>query len=80
MLCRAALIAAAVVLAGTTASTAQGFISMQGTPDDQRACRPAVMKLCRAALPDTFRILACLQQRRAHIGRACQAVLARYGQ
>jgi hypothetical protein len=79
MLCRAALVAAAVVLAGTTASTAQG-LSMQGTPEDQRACKPAVMRLCRAALPDTFRILACLQQRRARIGKACQAVLAKYGQ
>ena len=46
----------------------------------QRACQPAVFKFCQSAIPDTFRILQCLQANRAHIGKACQAVLASYGQ
>jgi hypothetical protein len=56
------------------------FPGYQGTPDDQKACQPAVFKFCQAALPDTFRILQCLQVNRPRIGRACQAVLANYGQ
>ena len=35
---------------------------------------------CRAAMPDQFRVLQCLQANRAKIGKACQAVLTRYGQ
>jgi len=56
------------------------FPGYQGTPNDQKACEPAVFKFCRAALPDQFRILQCLQENRPHIGKACQAVLAQYGQ
>lgn len=56
------------------------FPTYQGTSDDQKACQPAVFKYCQAAVPDQFRILQCLQQNRPHIGKACQAVLANYGQ
>jgi hypothetical protein len=82
MVCRAASIALTVLLATTAASFAQGpsFQGRAGTQQDQKACNPAVRKFCRAAVPDTFRILACLQQNRARIGKPCQGVLARYGQ
>ena len=56
------------------------FPGYQGTPHDQKACEPAVFKFCRAAVPDQFRILQCLQTNRPRIGKACQAVLASYGQ
>ena len=82
MVDRAALIATMMLLVMTTASFAQGPTHQghAGTPEDQKACNPAVKKFCSAALPDTFRILACLQQNRARIGKPCQGVLARYGQ
>jgi hypothetical protein len=83
MVCRAASIAIALLLAAATSSIAQEpapFQGYAGTPEDQKACHPAVMKFCKAALPDTFRILACLQQNRPRIGRPCQTVLANYGQ
>jgi hypothetical protein len=56
------------------------FPTYQGTPEDQKACQPAVFKFCQAAVPDQMRILQCLQANRPHIGKACQAVLASYGQ
>ena len=56
------------------------FPGYQGTPYDQKACEPAVFKFCRAAVPDQFRILQCLQTNRARIGKPCQDVLAAHGQ
>lgn len=53
---------------------------LQGTSDEEAACRPDVVKFCRAAMPDTFRILACLQSNRAQLRQACKRVLANHGQ
>jgi hypothetical protein len=87
MLCRLSL-AALVMLSTIVPSLAQmapplplplPFPSFQGTPEEQRACQPAVFRFCREAVPDTFRILQCLQRNRPHIGPACQHVLASNG-
>ena len=56
------------------------FPGMQGTPEDQKACSPDVQRHCKDAIPDTFRILSCLQNNRSRISTACQATLTRYGQ
>ena len=56
------------------------FPSYQGTAEDQKACDPPVQRFCRAAIPDQFRVLRCLQDHRDKIGKACQAVLTSYGQ
>jgi hypothetical protein len=32
-----------------------------GTPEEQAACSPDATKFCSDAIPDTFRVLACLQ-------------------
>jgi len=56
------------------------FPSYQGTPEDQKACDPPAQRFCRAAMPDQFRVLKCLQDNRDKIGKACQAVLTSYGQ
>jgi len=56
------------------------FPDFQGTADEQKACQPAVFKFCQAAVPDTMRILQCLQTNRARIGKPCQDVLAAHGQ
>jgi hypothetical protein len=53
---------------------------MQGTPEDRAACEPDVHRYCRAALPDTFRILECLKANRAQLSDACRGVLTRYNQ
>jgi hypothetical protein len=52
----------------------------QGTPEEQAACRPDVQKYCETALPDTMRVLACLQANRTKISVACNRVLVSHGQ
>ncbi len=79
--------ALAVMLTSTAPTMAQTplpipmpFPAYQGTPDDQKACGPPAQRYCRAAMPDQFRVLKCLQENRDKIGHACQAVLTSYGQ
>lgn len=55
-------------------------MSMQGTPEDQKACAPDAVKFCKDMIPDTFRVLSCLQNNRPKISPACQGTLAKYGQ
>jgi hypothetical protein len=52
----------------------------QGTPEEQTACRRDSTTFCRDAVPDTFRVLACLQQNRQRISKACREVLESHGQ
>jgi hypothetical protein len=52
----------------------------QGTPEERAACAPDVQKFCEAALPDTMRVLSCLQANRSRISTACNRVLASHGQ
>jgi len=86
MLFRSSL-AALVLMAAAVPAGAQNapapplpFPAMQGTPEDQKACNHPAQRFCRAAMPDQFRVLQCLQANRAKIGKACQAVLTKYGQ
>ncbi len=53
---------------------------MQGTPEDRAACEPDVKRYCAEHIPDTFRILGCLQANQTRISNACHGVLVRYGQ
>jgi hypothetical protein len=55
-------------------------LPMEGTPEDRAACAPSVQAFCQRALPDTMRVLSCLQQNRQRIAPACRAVLVKYGQ
>jgi hypothetical protein len=52
----------------------------QGTPEERTACAPDVHKFCEPALPDTMRVLACLQANRSRISTACNRVLVTHGQ
>ena len=85
MLRKAALLAAALA-AYATAALAQLPLPFpplpmpQGTPEERAACAPDVHKYCEAALPDTMRVLACLQANRGRISRACNQVLVSHGQ
>src|SRR5262249_51977644 len=74
------LVAAAVPAVAQNAPPPSPFPTMQGTPEDQKACNAPVQRYCREAIPDQFRVLQCLQANRAKIGKACQEVLTRYGQ
>ncbi len=81
-------LAAILLLAGSAlaagAQPAQppppGPFNFQGTPEEQAACAPDATKFCSDAIPDTFRVLACLQQNRTHIRKVCLQVLESHGQ
>jgi hypothetical protein len=52
----------------------------EGTPEERAACAPDVQKYCEAAIPDTMRVLGCLQANRTRISTACNRVLVSHGQ
>ena len=52
-----------------------------GTPQEQAACARDVQRYCRAVIDQgDFTILACLQQNRPKISKACDQVLKNHGQ
>jgi hypothetical protein len=53
---------------------------LQGTPEEQAACAPDSTKFCRDFIPDTFRVLACLQEHRKQLRKVCLKVLDDHGQ
>jgi hypothetical protein len=52
----------------------------QGSPEERAACQPDVQRFCEHVLPDTQRVLECLQANRRRISTACRRVLEKYGQ
>jgi hypothetical protein len=58
------------------------FPNFQGTPEEQRACRPDVVKLCKDYLgqKDNTIVLRCLQANKVRLSAPCHGVLAHYGQ
>ena len=74
----------AVLAVSSTPAPAQlplpPFPMPQGTAEERAACAPDVHRFCEQALPDTFRVLHCLQANRSRISRACRQVLERHGQ
>ncbi len=52
----------------------------KGTPEEQAACAPDATRFCKEQIPDTFRVLACLQSNREKLRRDCQQVLKNNGQ
>jgi hypothetical protein len=52
----------------------------QGSPEERAACQPDVQRYCESALPDTMRVLQCLQANRRRISVACRRVLENHGQ
>ncbi|MEI9805147.1 MAG: cysteine rich repeat-containing protein [Pseudolabrys sp.] len=57
-----------------------GSTPFQGTPEEQRACSPDTTKFCSEEVPDTFKVLACLQDNREKLRKACLKVLEDHGQ
>ena len=65
-------------------SVTTGAIAQQqrgGTAQEQAACSRDVQRYCRAVIDQgDFTILACLQQNRPKITKACDQVLKSHGQ
>jgi hypothetical protein len=47
----------------------------QGTPEQQQACTPDVMRLCNAFVPDIPKITVCMHRNWAAVSPACRAAL-----
>lgn len=56
------------------AASAQEYREYRGTMEQQMACTPDVWRLCSDQIPDTNRIVACLQQNTPQLSSACRAV------
>jgi hypothetical protein len=66
-------------LSVSTAAVAQQQRS--GTPEEQAACSRDVQRYCRPVIDQgDFTVLACLQQNRPKISKACDQVLKTHGQ
>ena len=72
------------VLTLLSISASTGAIAQQqrsGTPEEQRACARDVQRFCRPVIDQgDFTILACLQQNRQKISKACDQVLKNHNQ
>jgi hypothetical protein len=69
--------ALAILLLSGSAAFAQssGRGKASGTPDEQNACFRDANRFCADAIPDQMRVLACLQEHRKRLSKACAKVL-----
>lgn len=83
------LLCALVLAASVSSVPAQGpplplpipFFDMRGSPEDQRACQPDAVRLCREVLNGgDMVVLQCFQRQRELLSPPCRAVLQRHGQ
>ncbi|MGE5771763.1 MAG: hypothetical protein ACM3Z4_06915 [Hyphomicrobiales bacterium] len=58
----------------------QPFNPFQGTPEEQAACAPDATRFCKDLIPDSLRVLGCLQDHRQRIRKVCLKVLEDNGQ
>ena len=70
---------AAITMALLLLSSADGLAQVKGTPQEQRACRGDVAKLCRSGMQDEAAVLNCLVSNREKLSKPCQEVLAANG-
>jgi len=72
---RAIVLTLAIAVGGGIAAPNAAFSQEnQGTLEQRLACTPDVLRLCGEQIPDTNRIVACLQQNTAQLSGACRAV------
>ncbi len=70
----------AITLSSLSLSTA-AFAQSMGTPQEQAACSRDAQRFCRTVISQgDMAVLACFQQNRPKISRACDAVLRSHGQ
>ena len=71
----------ALTLLSLSVSTGAALAQGRGTDAEQKACSRDAQKHCRAVLDQgDLVVLSCLQQNRAKISPACDAVLKSHGQ
>ncbi len=78
---RLTLIALTVLLASGSLALAQSERGkMRGTSNEQDACFRDANRYCADAIPDQFKVLACLQEHRKRLSKGCAKVLEENGQ
>jgi hypothetical protein len=75
-ICLGAGVLIALSIMGQNRALAQG--TPQGTPEQQQACQPDVMRLCGNFIPDVDRIVACLKYNEPNLNPACHDVMFPY--
>jgi hypothetical protein len=68
----------AVLFAALSIMGQNGAFAQQGTPEQQAACQPDVMRLCGNFIPDVDRIVACLKYNEPNLNPACHDVMFPY--
>ena len=69
------------ILLSSSAIAQQQPAQRSGTPEEQAACSRDVQRHCRAVIDQgDFTVLACLQQNRPKISKACDQVLKNHNQ
>jgi hypothetical protein len=72
---------ALTLLSASVSTSAFAQQQRSGTPDEQKACSRDVSRFCRSLMDQgDFTILACLQQNRPKLTKACSQVLTTHGQ
>ena len=71
--CTRTTLIAALVLAGTIG---QASAQQPGTPAQKRACRPDVLRLCAAEIPNVNAIVRCLRANENRLSPDCRSVFA----
>jgi len=70
-----------VLLTLSISSAAVAQQQRSGTPEEQAACSRDVQRYCRPVIDQgDFTVLACLQQNRPKLTKACDQVLKNHGQ
>jgi hypothetical protein len=72
-ICLGAGLLVALSIMGQNAAFAQ-----QGTPEQQAACQPDVMRLCGQFIPNVEPIIACLRANGPNLNPACHDVMFPY--
>ena len=71
----------ALILLSLSVSTGAIADSQRGTAEEQAACTRDVQRYCRPVIDQgDFTVLACLQQNRPKLSKACELVLKNHGQ
>jgi hypothetical protein len=70
-----------ILLSLSVSSAAVAQQQRSGTPEEQAACSRDVQRYCRPVIDQgDFTILACLQQNRPKLSKACEKVLKDHNQ
>ena len=70
---------ASLILALVLGSTTLAFAQMEGSPQEQAACRGDVGKLCRGVQGGSPAILDCLVSHHTRLSNKCRSVLESHG-